>query len=165
MTYIVRKQRNGIVLILGKYDVIFLYVTVQRILHLGHIVLEELLGLFMGNAVFCIIFDLIVRAAGTVADGILLLIPVGILAEALLGFQQLHTLVTHSHIQCGGFLWNRHNRCNAANDQRNGKQPACHFLHCRSFPFHFMLPEYYSRQGRPLQEFFFQRYIQIMGRT
>ena len=87
MTYIIGKQRNGIILILSKYHIVFHHIAVEGILHIGHIVLQEQLSFFMGNAVFCIIFDLIVRAARAITDGVLLLIPIRILIKALLGLQ------------------------------------------------------------------------------
>ena len=82
-TDIICKGNQCIELILGQIQVICLVVVVDRLHKARQFLCQQRLGLSLGDAVGHILVQLVVRAAGAVADGILAVIPVGLFAESL----------------------------------------------------------------------------------
>ena len=113
-TAVICKQHHGIKLILGKDDIVAGSKPVDIHFHLGQIVTQEGIRLFLGNAIGIVILI----AGAAVADGILAVVIRGILHEAFHFFQDLDAFLTGFHIgsrqrrQCESRDQTQHqNRC------------------------------------------------------
>ena len=80
--HIICKGKHGVELLLGPLQIILVDELVEGGFEALQLLLQQLLGLFFGNASFTVFFQHIIRASGAVAHGILFVIPVGLFAEA-----------------------------------------------------------------------------------
>ena len=83
LTHVVGEQDQGIQLVLGQGHAIAVSKLIDRFFEGGGMLFQHLLALFFGDGVLFIIRNLIIRAKGTIADGIMVVIPIRLFLKTL----------------------------------------------------------------------------------
>ena len=108
--YIVREQHQRIQLILGQLQTVLISKAVDGFFKFGGMLPEHLLALFFGDGIFGIVAHFIIRTKRTVADGVMLEIPIRLSFKAFVFFQNINGSLTEG-IPDGFFLSCLSSRC------------------------------------------------------